>query len=118
MNVEFWDEMVFLIGPRLNEFSVQQINQILSSAANPKIGKKSAQRILIAFAMQGIDLAKNFENQNLLNNEMRKLLRNSNYIFEKKNFKEILATKVKANFPRNKFLSKEVKEEIKKLKGN
>lgn len=44
MNFEFWDDMIFLIGPRLNEFNVQQINQLLSGASRPKIGKKSVQR--------------------------------------------------------------------------
>ena len=44
LNREFWEDIIFVIGPRLNEFKVKEIKILLRSASRPKMGSRSNQR--------------------------------------------------------------------------
>lgn len=44
INQNFWEDMIFTIGPRINEFDAGTIVQILQSACKPRIGKRDVTR--------------------------------------------------------------------------
>ena len=53
---QFWDEILPLVSPRIYEFHLEQLVDILQAACKPFVGKRSVVRILLGFFHQSVDL--------------------------------------------------------------